>query len=105
MFYVLWFLLVVCLYGVVYGRLMDAKTWPLFGLYKLRFIHYQKVFIPALIKRRKIFHFVGGTVNRGYEKITEWPTNTALFMRDINYETTTYNNQAERILEKRREHD
>ena len=48
MFYVLWFLLVVCLYGVVYGRLMDAKTWPLFGLYKLRFIHYQKVFIPAL---------------------------------------------------------
>ena len=41
-------LLVVCLYGVVYGRLMDAKTWPLFGLYILRFIHYQKVFIPAL---------------------------------------------------------
>ena len=42
------FLLVVCLYGVVYGRLMDAKTWPLFGLYILRFIHYKKVFIPAL---------------------------------------------------------
>ena len=41
--------LVVCLYQVVYGRLMDAKTWPLFGLYILRFIHYQKVFIPALI--------------------------------------------------------
>jgi len=38
-------LLVVCLYGVVYGRLMDAKTWPLFGLYILRFIHFQKVFL------------------------------------------------------------
>ena len=39
---------VVCLYKVVYGRLMDVKTWPLFSLYILRFIYFQKVFIPAL---------------------------------------------------------
>ena len=38
----------VFLYQVGYGRLMDAKTWPLIGLYILRFIHFQKVFIPAL---------------------------------------------------------
>ena len=28
---------------------MDVKTWPLFSLYVLRFIYFQKVFIPALI--------------------------------------------------------
>ena len=39
-FYVLCFVLVVCLYQVVYGRLMDAKTRPLFGLYRLRFVFY-----------------------------------------------------------------
>ena len=54
-FYVLCFVLVVCLYQVVYGRLMDAKTRPLFGLYRLRFIHYQKVFIPALMMVRYMY--------------------------------------------------
>ena len=42
-------LCVLCLYQVVYGRLMDVKAWPLFSLYVLRFIYFQKVFfIPAL---------------------------------------------------------
>ena len=55
---------VVCLYKVhvVYGRLMDAKTWPLFSLYILRFIYFQKVFIPAL--RLVQGHTVKSTVDR-----------------------------------------